>query len=103
MHSKSQAQKISVRNKDSAGSWIKGLVYYPLAGNLSIFLPCPETLWNSEIKDRKEINLGEKFQENLTFKFKHALFCWLLLARFIMGIMNKRQKRTNLKNLNFGP
>lgn len=57
VNSKGQAWEISVGNQDSIGSWRRGHVYYALAQNFSTFRLCSETLWGTEIKGSRLINL----------------------------------------------
>lgn len=55
-----KAWEVSHGNKDSIGTWSRRCVYYIMAENLSTVCPCPETLWENEIKAGGVINLAEE-------------------------------------------
>jgi hypothetical protein len=43
--------EISEGNKESAGNWISGHLYYILVKNLLTFCPCPKTMIKAVFKD----------------------------------------------------
>jgi hypothetical protein len=47
-----------------------------------IFVPCPETLWDAELKSSRPINLIEEISESPAVKLQYG-YCCLLLAKLI--------------------
>lgn len=75
VNSKSQAQKVSVRNEDSFGSWTKGHVCYTLAKeSFSTFCPSPEMLLETEIKGPELRNLAEEISKQLKIRVVAGIF-----------------------------
>lgn len=64
---------------------------FPLAKILSSFYFCPETLWETEIKDNDLINLLEEISKELNFLAVEQVLL-ATLARFAIRIRSKSQK-----------
>lgn len=99
--SKDKAQQISVKNKDSSGKWIRGLVCYILARNLSTFCPCYKASCNTQIRGSSLINLVEEIPV-LSNILTITWVPWLLLSWFIVQMKGKKQSR-NIWKPNFDP
>jgi hypothetical protein len=86
------AHAVSDRNKPSLGNWSRNHLCYILAKNLPMFCPQPKTLWGTEFKGNKLINLAEEISTQPSIQ----ALAWILLfyiARFIVRIGSKQQIR----------
>jgi hypothetical protein len=93
--SKDYAHKDSDGNEDSTGNWIYGHLCYIVTNNLPTFCPCPNTLWETGLKDDGPMNLAEEISMNPTLQ----VVTLVLLTAFSQIYSENQEQEREQKNL----